>query len=101
MLMNPDYNGLALEEVQITEQSSLAGRNTGDTFIRRETGATVIAVKRGETMTANPPEDTHIDAGDFVVAFGTREQLTRFLDLATAKPTDTRAAAARSAPNHR
>jgi len=101
MLVNPDYNGLALEEVQITAQSSLAGRNTGDAFIRRETGATVIAVKRGETITANPPEDTRIGAGDFVVAFGTREQLTRFLDLATTKATDTGTAAASGAADHR
>lgn len=83
-MMNPDYNGL--EEVEISVGSPLAGKYTGDAFIREQTGTTVIAVKRGETITANPPADTLIAAGDFVVAFGTRDQLTRFLDVADQTP---------------
>ncbi len=101
MMANPDYNGLALEEVQVSEKSSLAGRDTGDPFIRRQTGATVIAVKRGDTISANPPIDTRIEAGDFVVAFGTQEQLAHFLDLANAKDAENRASAIHTDANHR
>ncbi len=86
MMMNPDYNGLGLEEVEINADSPFVGKCTGDAFIREQTGTTVIAVKRGETINANPPADTVIAVGDFLVAFGTRDQLTRFLDVADQTP---------------
>ena len=45
--------------------------------IRRATGATVLAVLRDGNPVVSPPGDFHLQAGDHLLALGTREQLER------------------------
>ncbi len=76
---------LYLEEATIRAGSPLIGRQIGDVMIRVETGAAIIAIKKFDgTLLANPSPQLRINAGDTLVATGTREQLHRFGILARA-----------------
>ncbi len=97
MRTGADYPGTALEEVTLTTSSLLVGRTTGDPAIRAATGATIIALKRGDTLTANPPPDTTMRPGDCAVAFGSWEQLLRFQQYAGETPYSANVMAARAA----
>lgn len=63
-----------IEWVDVGERSPLAGDTLGEAHVRRETGASVIAIQRGEQTIANPDSDTTIEAGDILVTLGTREE---------------------------
>jgi voltage-gated potassium channel len=74
---------LYLEEATIRAESSLIGRQIGDASIRVETGAQIVAIKKFDgALLANPSPQLRINAGDTLVAIGTREQLHRFAALA-------------------
>lgn len=63
-----------IEWIEVEPGSSLAGVTLGDAHLRRETGASVIAVQRGDETVPNPDSDLRIQAGDVLVALGTREE---------------------------
>ncbi|MFB6108607.1 MAG: cation:proton antiporter regulatory subunit [Haloplanus sp.] len=67
-----------IEWVTLADTSPVAGRTLGESDIRRETGASVIAIDRGGDAVANPGSDTRLEAGDTLVAFGTREAIRTF-----------------------
>lgn len=94
MRTSADYPGLALEEVDVLPGSPLAGRTVGDAAIRADTGATIIALKRGDTLTPNPPPETTMQPGDCAIAFGSWEQLLRFQRFAGETPHSAQALAA-------
>ena len=63
-----------IEWVEVPEGSPVAGRELAETNLRAETGASVIAVQRGPDTIANPGGDVTLEAGDILVALGTREE---------------------------
>lgn len=63
-----------IEWVEVTPDSPVAGKTLADTRLRGETGASVIAIQRGEETVSNPSPETTLDAGDTLVAIGTREE---------------------------
>lgn len=63
-----------IEWVEVTPDSPVAGKTLADTRLRGETGASVIAIQRGEETVSNPSPKTTLDAGDTLVAIGTREE---------------------------
>ncbi|MDQ3573753.1 MAG: potassium channel protein [Actinomycetota bacterium] len=65
-----------LEEIEVPQQSPLAGRSLRESHIRDRTGALVLAL-RGEdgSFTTNPPPETEIGPGHILIAIGTAEQL--------------------------
>jgi voltage-gated potassium channel len=66
---------LQMENVAITEKSSLAGQTVND--IRHCSKAVVLAInKKTGRLLANPSEDEKVVAGDSIIIMGTREQLT-------------------------
>ena len=71
-----------IEWVEVADGSTLAGTTLGDAHLRRETGASVLAVLRGEETIANPDPDVRLDAGDVLVALGTREAQAALAALA-------------------
>ena len=97
MRTGADYLGIALEEVTLTMDSQLVGRTVSDPAIRAATGATIIALKRGDVLTPNPPPDTMMHPGDCAIAFGSWEQLLRFQQYAGETPHGATSAAARAA----
>jgi TrkA domain protein len=71
---------VALEWLTLEEGSPLAGQNLTESRIRLQTGASVIAVLRGEESISNPPPDLRFEPGDTLVVLGRREQVERFLE---------------------
>jgi TrkA domain protein len=73
--------GVAIDWLPITEDSALAGASIADGQLRTRTGASVVAVVRGETTIAAPGPDERLVAGDTVVAVGTSEGLRSLREL--------------------
>ncbi|MGW3104251.1 cation:proton antiporter regulatory subunit [Streptomyces sp. NPDC001100] len=65
--------GLSAGQVEVRPESPCAGRALGDTRARTRTGASIVAVVRGEEVIASPGPDRILRAGDVLVVIGTRE----------------------------
>ena len=71
---DPEHSGLP--------EGSLLGRTIGDLQVRSETGASVLAVVRGEKVIPNPGANLRLEPGDVVGIVGMPEQRTAFRALA-------------------
>jgi monovalent cation:H+ antiporter-2, CPA2 family len=71
---DPDGSGPA--------ESALLGRTIGDLEVRSETGASILAVVRGEKVIPNPGAGLRLEPGDAVGILGTPEQRVAFRALA-------------------
>ena len=71
-----------IEWVDVTDDSPLAGATLGDADVWSDTGATVVAVQRGEETHATPDPDFAVESDDVLVAVGTREEITALATLA-------------------
>ena len=60
---------------EIAPGSQLAGRAVGEAGIRRRTGATLLAIRRGETFLTNPDRQLVLEPGDIIIALGTESHL--------------------------
>ena len=65
---------LELEWVEISEAAPLAGRTLAEVPLRSRTGASIIAILRGDRHIPNPGVDAVFEAGDTVLLLGSREQ---------------------------
>jgi voltage-gated potassium channel len=74
--------GLEIEEILIDESSHLAGKSIGTSNIRQEHGVIVLAIKSGSEMHVNPQPEDMIRAGDYLIAMGEPESLSRLESLA-------------------
>jgi len=63
-----------IEWVEVMTDSPVAGKTLGESRIRTETGASIIAIQRGERTISNPAPETELEPGDLLVAVGTREE---------------------------
>ncbi len=68
--------GLAIDWVDITAGSTMAGSSIGDGRFRTRTGASIVAVIRSGTSVPAPEADFVLVSGDVVVAVGTPDGLT-------------------------
>jgi voltage-gated potassium channel len=76
-----------LEEILLGESDPYTGRSIGDSRIRAETGAYILAVHRaGGTVNTNPSPDLVLESGDRLVAIGTEEQLALLAGKACHSP---------------
>jgi len=72
---------LQLAEVEVGETCSAAGRTIRDLRIRHETGALVIALRKGDgTFDTTPEPDTPLAAGDVLIG-GSPDEIARLEDL--------------------
>lgn len=69
--MQQRIEGLTLEWIDVPPRSAMVGRTIGDGELRSRTGASVVAVIRGETTEPAPGPDFVFEAGDVAVAVGT------------------------------
>jgi CPA2 family monovalent cation:H+ antiporter-2 len=69
------------ESFLVARDSPICGMTLRDLRIRKETGATVIAIVRDGKPITNPPPDEPIRGGDILVLVGSHEQLDRALQL--------------------
>lgn len=67
--------GVAMDWLTVDPQSSAAGRTIGDGQFRTKTGASIVAIIRGDTTVPAPAPDALLDRGDVVVAVGTPQGL--------------------------
>ncbi len=74
--LTKEIPGLGAGQVPVTGSSPYAGRPLGDTRARTLTGASVVAVVRGDTVVASPRPDEILRAGDVLVVIGTHEGIT-------------------------
>ncbi|MET9395315.1 cation:proton antiporter regulatory subunit [Streptomyces sp. NPDC006624] len=65
--------GLSAGQVEIRPGSPFAGRALGETRARTRTGASIVAVVRGEDVIASPGPAETLRAGDILIVIGTRE----------------------------
>ena len=72
-----DENGV-LEWVTVAAGSPLSGATLAEANVRAATGASVIAVQRGSETVASPEAEFRVEAGDTLVAIGTRDDCRAF-----------------------
>ncbi len=73
--------GLAIDWLTVEARSSAAGTTIGAGRYRTRTGASIVAVIRGDETHAAPGPDFQLQAGDVVVAVGTPEALAQLGSL--------------------
>ncbi|WP_101295052.1 cation:proton antiporter regulatory subunit [Halegenticoccus soli] len=75
-----DENSL-IEWVKLTADSPLAGQTLADAQVRQRTGASVIAIRRGDETLTNPGGETELRPEDTLIVLGTREECQEFTEL--------------------
>jgi voltage-gated potassium channel len=74
---------VSIEQVQIAGGSSVAGRTIQQLQLRREVGVIVLAIRKQDGgMLFNPPAETAISSGDYLIAMGRQEDLRALENLA-------------------
>ena len=69
---------LAGEEVaalRVSADSMFAGKSLAEIKMRKDYEVAVVAVRRETVVISNPDGDTHILAGDVLIAFGTPDRV--------------------------
>ena len=65
--------GLNAGQVEVDDTSSYAGRPLGETRARTLTGASIVAIVRGDDVIASPSPTEVLAAGDVLVVIGSAE----------------------------
>ncbi|WP_121750987.1 cation:proton antiporter regulatory subunit [Streptomyces sp. E2N166] len=68
--------GLSAGQVEVLADTPFAGRPLGESRARTRTGASVVAIVRGEEVIPSPGPDEVLRSGDVLVVIGTREGIT-------------------------
>lgn len=73
--------GLNSGQVPVPAQSPYAGRKLGETRARTRTGASIVAVVRGDQVLASPGPDEVLNPRDVLVVIGTNDGIAAVRDL--------------------
>lgn len=73
--------GLFTEEIALPADSGFVGRPMGATKARTMTGSSIVAIARDEGVIPSPGPGTVFEAGDIVVAVGTRKGLDALTEI--------------------
>jgi TrkA domain protein len=68
-----EVDGLSIEWVTLPSSGGLTGRSIADGEIRRRTGASVVAVLRGEVSIPGPGPDHRFEPGDVALVTGSAD----------------------------
>lgn len=74
-------DALELERFELRPGSSIVGRTLSELDLRRTTGATVLAVKRGAVVHASPSGDFCLRESDTIVVLGEPSAIDKVLEL--------------------
>jgi CPA2 family monovalent cation:H+ antiporter-2 len=77
---------LEIEWFTLPESASIVGQSIGEAGIRQSSGASVVAVLRGEIVESNPGPEFVFVAGDLMAVLGTRVQRDAFRALLASSP---------------
>ncbi|HEX8735680.1 MAG TPA: cation:proton antiporter [Pyrinomonadaceae bacterium] len=69
------------ETIKLNENSPVVGKNLGELNLRGATGATLIAVIRGDDTKISPGANYKLHAGDILVLFGKPEKIERAIKI--------------------
>ncbi|MER6142942.1 TrkA C-terminal domain-containing protein [Streptomyces sparsogenes] len=72
-LLSTTELGLVAERVELSSASYWNGRVLGETRMRTETGASIVAVLRRADAIPSPAPDFRLAGGDTLIVIGTRE----------------------------
>ena len=73
---------LLFEEIEVQESCREAGKSIRELRIRQQTGAMIVALRKGDgTFDTTPEPDAVLDVGDVMIAAGTPEELGRLEEL--------------------
>jgi len=71
---------IEIDGYRIPENSDLSEKTIKELQIRKKTGVTIIAARRGKTVHTNPEPDFRFKSGDFILFTGDRENMNAALD---------------------
>ena len=71
---------IEIDGYHIPENSDLSEKTIKELQIRKKTGVTIIAVRRGKIVHTNPEPDFRFRSGDFILFTGDRENMNAALD---------------------
>lgn len=77
------FAGATVDNVQIAPDSPAVGKSLRELDIRKNSGATVIAIARNNEAITNPGPDFTLQPDDIVVLLGAHEDLDRAMNLLT------------------
>ena len=73
---------LLFEEIEVKQSCREAGKSIRELRIRQQTGAMIVALRKGDgTFDTTPEPDAVLDVGDVMIAAGTPEELGRLEEL--------------------
>ncbi|MBC7723463.1 MAG: cation:proton antiporter regulatory subunit [Burkholderiaceae bacterium] len=78
--------GLATEQLVLPTSSPYAGGVLGDTKARTRTSTSIVAIVRGTVVIPSPTPMTPLQAGDTIIAVGTRSGLDSLAQLLNSGP---------------
>ncbi len=71
--LTKEIPGLSAGQVEVAPGSPFVGRPLGATRARTRTGASIVAIVRGEQVLASPPPAQVLQGGDVLVVIGTHD----------------------------
>ena len=83
--LRQQVHGLVSEEIPIQPGTPYDGRPLGDTRARTRTGASIVAVIRGDEVIASPGPDFRFAGEDVVVVVGTPDGTAAVADILTGR----------------
>lgn len=81
--LTKEVPGLSAGQVEVRGDSPYVDRPLGSTRARTRTGASVVAVVRGDDVIASPSPDEVLRAGDILVVIGTSEGIAGVTGIVT------------------
>ncbi len=73
--------GIEIDGYKVPEGSYIAGKDIAGLRVREKTGVTIIAVRRGKEVIANPAPDFRFSPGDIVLFTGERDQMMKAISF--------------------
>jgi CPA2 family monovalent cation:H+ antiporter-2 len=77
----PIEDGTGLEPFEVEVRKKSAGKTVTDLRVREQTGATIIAIRRGEAVLPNPGPNYVLNESDHVYLIGSEEEIRRAMRL--------------------
>lgn len=74
--LTKEVPGLSAGQIEVRAGSPYVDRPLGHTRARTRTGASIVAIVRGEDVIASPGPDQVLRAGDVLVVIGTHDGIT-------------------------
>ncbi len=90
--------GLAMQSVPLAAGAWAAGRTLAETELRKRTGATLVAVSRGDATAVHPAPGDPLAAGDVLCLVGDERQIAAARELLASGPERPQASALPPAP---